>query len=146
VKSKKKLIIILAALLLVVGGGGGGYFFVLAPKPANASKKVVPKINGTLFTLNPEFVVNLAGNHFGKVTVALLLKEPPVLDPSAQDPTLLQDAAIRATITDALTGLPTADLVDRPKRDHLLAELLKDLDRSTDTPVARVLFTDVVVQ
>jgi flagellar protein FliL len=146
VKSKKKLIIILAAVLLLGGGGGGAYFFVLAPKPAKAAKKVVPKIDGTLFTLSPEFVVNLASGHFGKVTVALLLKTPPVLDPSATDPTLMQDAAIRATITDALTGLPTSDLVTRKDREQLEGAILKDLQRTTDTDVTRVLFTDVVVQ
>jgi flagellar protein FliL len=146
VKGKKKLLIILAAALLIGGGGGGGYFFVLAPKPAKASKKDVPKINGTLFTLQPDFVVNLAGGHYGKVTVALLLEQPPVLDPTASDPTLIQDAAIRSTITDALTGLPTSKLVNRPARDHLLTALDKDLNRATDTKVARVLFTDVVVQ
>jgi flagellar protein FliL len=143
---RKKLIIILAAVLLVGGGAGGGYFFVLAPKPAKAAKKDVPKINGTLFTLQPDFVVNLANGHFGKVTVALLLTDPPVLDPSATDPTLIQDAAIRSTLTDALTGLPMNELVNRQLRDKLLVALRKDLNKATDTKVARVLFTDVVVQ
>ncbi len=142
---KKKLIIIVA-VLLVLGGAGGAYFFVLAPKPASAARKDQPKIVGTLFTLSPDFVVNLAGGHFGKVTVAVLLEHPPVLDPNAADPTLIQDAVIRATITDALTGLPITDLVDQAKRTALLTRLLKDLNKASDTAITRVYFTDVVVQ
>jgi flagellar FliL protein len=143
---KKKLIIVVA-VLLVLGGGAGAYFFVLAPKPASAAKKKdQPKIVGSLFTLTPDFVVNLAGGHFGKLTVALLLKEPPVLDATATDPTLVQGAVIRATITDALTGLPITDLVDNHKRTALMNTLLKDLNASTDTVVTRVYVTDVVVQ
>jgi flagellar basal body-associated protein FliL len=140
---KKKLIAVVAVLLLA-GVGGAAYMFVLSPKPAKAAKK--PHIVGTLFTLSPEFVVNLAGNHFAKVTVALLLEQPPVLDPNVTDPTLVQDAAIRATITDELTGLPTDDLVIESARHALEGRILKDLGQTTDTEVSRVLFTDVVVQ
>ena len=143
--TKKKLIIVFAVLLLA-GLGGGAYMFVLSPKPAKAAKQDVPKIQGTLFTLQPEFVVNLASGHFGKVTVALLLKDPPVLDANASVPTLVQDAAIRATITDDLTGLPLNDLVDQSARHRMERRILKDLGQTTDTKVTRVLFTDVVVQ
>ena len=67
---KGKLKIILPVLLLLAGGGGGAYFFILAPKPAKAAP---PKVAGELFDLSPEFVVNLSGGHYGKVSVAFLM-------------------------------------------------------------------------
>ena len=144
---KKKLIIVLPVLLVLIGGGAAAYFFVLAPSPAKAAKKKdLPKITGTLFQLQPEFVVNLAGDHFGKVSIGLLLAKPPVLDTTAENPTLAQDPAVRAAITDDLSGLQMNRLVAKASRHALEAEILKDLQKTTDIDVTRVMFTDVVVQ
>ena len=75
-------------------------------------------MNGSLFALAPEFVVNLTDGHYGKVTVALLLaqaadgrgaqRRPPTV------PTLVEDPVIRATITNDLTGIPSSTLIERP--------------------------------
>jgi flagellar protein FliL len=141
---KGKLKIILPVLLVLVAGGGGAYFFLLAPKPAKA---VQPKITGTLFYLQPEFVVNLSGGHYGKVTVALLMTSGvPAAPASGGTPTLTEDAAVRAIVTNDLTGLPTSTLIDRGARNAVEQKILKDLQTKTDVKVTQVLFTDVVVQ
>jgi flagellar protein FliL len=141
---KGKLKIILPVLLLLLVGGGGAYFFVLAPKPAKAAPA---KITGTLFPLSPEFVVNLSGGHYGKVTVALLLTAgAPAVPASGGAATLTEDAAVRAIITNDLTGLPDSAIIDRAQRATLEKKILTDLQSSTDVKVSQVLFTDVVVQ
>lgn len=144
---KKKMKFILPALLVLAAAGGGVYQFVLAA-PAKA-RVVKPKVDGSLFALAPEFVVNLTGNHYGKVTAALLLKTAPTaaqLNPVAATPTLTEDPVIRATITNDLTGISTNQLIVRSQRDKLRAEILHDLQHATDVEVTDVLFTDVVVQ
>jgi flagellar basal body-associated protein FliL len=147
---KSKLKIILPVLILLLVAGGGAYKFVLA-KPSKAAAAPKPKVDGDLFALTPEFVVNLTDNHYGKVTVALLLKAAPTpaeLAPPASDGSekLLQDAIIRATITDDLTGVPSTELINRVQRDKLRTQMLTDLTKATDVEVTGVLFTDVVVQ
>jgi flagellar basal body-associated protein FliL len=145
---KKKLKFILPVILLLAVGGGAAYYFVLAP-PAKASKKVKPKVNGSLFALAPEFVVNLTDGHYGKVTAALLLAQAPTaaeLNPSATVPTLTEDPVIRATITNDLTGIPSSTLIERRPRQRLLAQILHDLHHATDEQIKAVMFTDVVVQ
>jgi flagellar protein FliL len=142
---KGKLKIILPVLLLLVVGGGGAYFFLLAPKPAKAAPA---KITGTLFPLSPEFVVNLADGHYGKVTVALLMTAGVPASPAGTGATatLTEDAAVRAVVTNDLTGLPDNALIDRAQRMAIEKKILTDLQSSTDVKVTQVLFTDVVVQ
>jgi flagellar protein FliL len=141
---KGKLKIILPVLLVLAAGGGGAYFFLLAPKPAKAAP---PKITGTLFDLSPEFVVNLSGGHYGKVSVAFLMASGvPAAPASGGAATLPEDAAVRAIITNDLTGLPNSTLIDRSARNAVEQKILKDLQTKTDVKVTQVLFTDVVVQ
>ncbi len=141
---KGKLKIILPVVLVLLAGGGGAYFFLLAPKPAKAAPA---KITGTLFPLSPEFVVNLSDGHYGKVTVALLMTAGvPAVPASGGAATLTEDAAVRAIITNDLTGLPDSALIDRAQRMSLEKKILTDLQSSTDVKVTQVLFTDVVVQ
>jgi flagellar FliL protein len=141
VKSKLKFIL---PVILLLAGGGGAYFFVLAPKPAKAAP---PKVAGTLFPLSPEFVVNLDGSHYGKVSIALLLSAgAPAASADGAAATLPEDAAVRAIVTNDLTGLPSSTLIDRPKRNTIEKKILTDLQKKTDVKVTEVLFTDVVVQ
>jgi flagellar basal body-associated protein FliL len=145
VKGKLKLII--PIVLLAAVAGGAVYKFVLA-KPAKAAV-VKPKVDGSLFALSPEFVVNLSDNHYGKVTVALLLKQSPTpseLSVTATTPTLTEDPMIRSVITNDLTGATTGDLIGRAQRNALRMKILHDLEAATDIGVKGVLFTDVVVQ
>lgn len=145
---KSKLKFIIPVILLLAIGGGAAYWFVLAP-PAKAVKAPKPKVNGSLFALSPEFVVNLTDGHYGKVTVALLLAAAPTakdLNATATVPTLVEDPVIRATITNDLTGIPSGTLIERRPRQKLLLEILHDLHHATDEQIKAVMFTDVVVQ
>jgi flagellar FliL protein len=139
-KGKLKFIIPVPILLIVAAAAA--YMLVLAPKPAKAKP---PKVDGTLFTLTNDFVINLSGGHYAKLGVALLLSSPP---PASADgtTTLPQEAAVRATITNDLTGVTPTKLINRSSRAALLTELLADLKHSTDEPITKVLITDLAVQ
>ena len=65
VKGRKKLILIAIGALLVAGLA---YKMVLAPK---SESKV--KVDGTVYVMPKEFLLNLAGGRYAKVTVALVL-------------------------------------------------------------------------
>jgi flagellar basal body-associated protein FliL len=136
---KKKLIIALPVLLLLVGGFMAKKI-LLAPKPGPK-----PKIEGGLVTLAPEFLVNLSDGHYGKLTVALLVSPAPAPDAGGETK-LPQDAAIRANVTDALTGLDSNDLISRVRRHALQKTLLRSIKKTTDEPVKNVMFTDIAVQ
>jgi flagellar basal body-associated protein FliL len=140
-KKKLKFIVPIPILLVVVAAA---YMFLLAPKKALAKP---PKVDGTLVQLAPEFIINLAGGHYGKLTVAVLLSTPPVGGASASAPVVLpEDSVIRSVITDQLTGRDPAELTSRFSRHDLLARLLKTLKASTDEPITKVLITDLAVQ
>jgi flagellar basal body-associated protein FliL len=141
VKSKLKFILPIPILLVVLGAA---YMFFLAPKPAQAKP---PKVDGTLFPLSGDFVVNLAGGHYGKLSVALLLSSaPPVTSGANGGATLPEDSAVRAVITDELTNLDPSQLTERTARHDVLARLLKQLRARTDEPITKVLITDLAVQ
>jgi flagellar basal body-associated protein FliL len=138
----KKILIPLVVLLL---GGGVGYKMFLAPKPA----PVVKKVEGTLVPLADPFTVNLAGGHYGRVSVSLLVDPsavPVAAEGAAEAPTLEQNDLVRSIITDTLTGIDQSKLIDRGARHTLLTQLVKDLKKSTDEPVKEVLITDLAVQ
>ena len=65
-KSKLKFIIPVVVLLVL----GGVYKFVLAAPPAKAKP---PKVDGQVYILPKEFVVNLADGQYAKFNVALVL-------------------------------------------------------------------------
>jgi flagellar basal body-associated protein FliL len=146
---KKMLPIVLIALL----AGAGGYKFVLA-KPKHKEPK--PKVEGTVYILGKEFLVNLADGRFAKLTVAL------VLDPkdksaaaeggehAAKPPegfgTMAQEAVVRDIITDDLTDAKDKDLVSRKGREAMKKEILKSIHEHTDVKADDILFTDVTVQ
>src|SRR5262249_57597992 len=64
---KSKLKFIVPILLVAVGGV---YKFVLA-KPATAAPK--PKVDGQVYVLPKEFLINLNGGRFAKLSVGLVL-------------------------------------------------------------------------
>jgi flagellar FliL protein len=140
-------IIVLAVVL------AGAYKFVIA-KPAPAKAK--PKIEGTVYVLGKEFLVNLADNRFAKLTVALVLDEKDKSVPAAGGEggstapegfgAMTEEAAVRDIITNDLTDAKDADLITGKGRKALKAEILKDLSKHTDVRVDDVLFTDVTVQ
>ncbi len=137
-KAKLKFIIPIPIVLVVLAAA---YMFLLAPKKAPAKP---PKVDGTLVPLAGDFVINLAGGHYGKLSVAVLMSSPPPVTTGAA--TLPEDAAVRAVITDELTNLDPAELTDRASRHDLLAHLVQALKQRTDEPITKVLFTDLAVQ
>src|SRR5690348_11124296 len=96
---KSKIKIILPVLLLVLVGL---YMFVLKGTPVEAKKKV----DGAVYVLPKEFIVNLKDNRFAKLTVALVLPELPVAaegEGGATPPEgfglLEEEAAVRDIVT-----------------------------------------------
>ncbi len=138
-KKKLKFIAPVPILLIVLFAA---YTMVLKPKPATAK----PKIEGTLVPLATPFIVNLAGSRFGKLSVSLLLDEAPGKSETGLPVTLPEDSALRAIITDELTGVPPTQLINRKWRANLLERILKRMQKTTDEPVTRVLITDLAVQ
>ena len=147
----KKLLII---VVLLLAGAGGAYKFVLA-KPKEAEAK--PKVEGSVYVLGKEFLVNLSEGRFAKLTVALVLhpddhstaaagghgaapKPPEGYGPMAQE------ALIRAIVTDQITNAEPDELIDRNGREHLQEKILKHIHKHSDVHADEVLFTDVTVQ
>jgi flagellar FliL protein len=143
VKGKLKFIIPLVVLIVL----GGAYKFVLA-KPTE--KK--PKVEGAVYVLPKEFLINLSDKHFAKLSVALVLPEEALAGghegatPPEGYGSLEQEAVIRAVITDTVTDADSKDLTMRKKRRKLREEILKEIHAETDVEAEDVLFTDVAVQ
>jgi flagellar FliL protein len=150
-KLMNKKILIPVVLLLVLGGA---YKFVLAKPKAEAKP---PKIEGTVYVLGKEFLLNLADGRFVKMSVAL------VLDPKDHStapggghgaaPTppegygaMAQEGVVRAIITDEITNARDEDLITRKGRSALQREILEKIHHDTDVHADEVLFTDVTVQ
>jgi flagellar basal body-associated protein FliL len=143
-KGKKKFIVPLVVLILL----GGVYKTVLAKPPA----KEKAKIDGTVYVLPKEFLLNMADGKYAKLSVALILNKSEVLPATegassdAQYGSLEQEPAVRDVITNVVTDAPSTDLIDRTKREALKTEILKQIRKDTDVKVNKVLFTDVAVQ
>jgi flagellar FliL protein len=142
VKGKLKIILPLALLLVL----GGLYKVVLAKPPTGHHK-----VDGQVYVLPKEFLLNLAGNHFVKLNVGLVLAEGEVPSSSTTPPPdgfgpLPQEAVVRDVITDTITDADPSQLVSRKGRNALKAKVLKGLRARTDVKVKDVLFTDVAVQ
>ena len=146
-----KLKIIIPVVLLLVAGAA--YKFVLA-KPAAEAK---PKIEGTVYVLPKEFLVNLTEGRFAKLGVGIVLSpddeslaagghgEAAVKPPEGFGP-LPQEAVIRDIVTDTLTDRDSGDLINREGRERLKKKILRTIKKHTDVHVEDVLFTDVAVQ
>jgi flagellar basal body-associated protein FliL len=146
---KKRLKIIVPLALLIVLGGL--YKVVLAKPPAETKAKV----NGSVYVLPKEFLINLSDGHFAKLDVALVLskKAADEMASAKSEGTppdgfgkLEQEAVVRSVITDEVTDVPNKELVDRKGRKALRKKVLKALHQETDVEINDVLFTDVAVQ
>src|SRR6201999_431581 len=107
-KGRLKWIGIAIGVLVVAGLA---YKMVLAPK--SESKE---KVEGTVYVMPKEFLLNLAGGRYAKMTVALVLAPgqsttggSEALPPEGFG-TLEQEPLVRQVVTDTLTGVPAADL------------------------------------
>ena len=150
----KKIVPVIALLVIL----GGAYKFVLA-KPAEAEKPAPkPKVHGTVYMLQKEFLVNLADGRFAKLQVGLILAHDDISTvaaagghgPAPKPPegygAMLQEGVVRDVITDTLTDATDKDLIEKKGREHLKEEILKDIKKHTDVKVEHVIFSDVTVQ
>ena len=148
----KKIVPVIALLAVL----GGVYKFVLA-KPAEASKESKPKVHGSVYMLEKEFLVNLADGRFAKLQVGLILAHDDTSTAAAGGhgaaPTppegygaMLQEGVVRDVITDTLTDATDKELIEKRGREHLKEEILKDIKKHTDVKVEHVIFSDLTVQ
>lgn len=147
---KSKLKIILPVLLIAVGGV---YKFVLA-KPAPVPK---PKVEGEVYVLPKDFLVNLSDGKFAKLGVGLVFEHGFTAAPAAgghgaaaEPPegygALPQEAVVRDIITDVVTDESAGDLTSREGREKIKVKILKRLKAQTDVKAHEVLLTDIAVQ
>lgn len=143
-KGRKKLIVIAIGVLVVAGLA---YKMVLAPKSESRVK-----VEGTVYVMPKEFLLNLAGGRYAKVTVALVLAPGQSTggEGAAAPPegfgTLEQEPLVRQIVTDNLTGVPATTLTSRRQRHDIQARIRKEVDKTTDVKVKGIVFTDLVVQ
>lgn len=147
----KNIKVLIPVLLIVVGGV---YKFVLAPKTPVPK----PKIEGSVYVMPKDFLINLAGGKFAKLNAALVLKEGyleeaikaagggEAVTPPDGYGTLPQEAAVRSIITDSLTGINANRLIKEKSRLKLQELVLKRLHKETDVEAEDVMFTDLAVQ
>jgi flagellar FliL protein len=145
---KKKLKFILPIVLLLLVGASYKFAF------AKSTSGPPPKVDGVVYVMPKEFLVNLADGRFAKVSVALLLDHTQIVGaagaeggapPEGFGP-LEQEAVVRDIVTNELTGDRASDLIRRKGRDALKARILRAIKRQTDVKAKEVLFTDVAVQ
>ena len=105
--------------------------------------------------LPKEFLINLSGGRFAKLSVGLVLDHTQSIvaeggHEAAKPPegfgTLPQEAVIRDLVTDKLTDDTAETLVSEKGREKLKSQLLVSIKKKTDVKVKEVLFTDVAVQ
>jgi len=145
----KKLVPVIALLAVL----GGVYKFVLA-KPATAKPK--PHVEGIVYPLQKEFLVNLAEGRFAKLTVGLVLAHDDVAHlpagghEAAAPPEgygdMAQEGIVRSLITSALTDKPADDLTSEKGREELQKEIVKSIKKKTDVKIEEVFFSDLTVQ
>jgi len=148
---KSKLKFIIPILVLVVAGAA--YKFVLA-KPAEAEPK---KIEGEVYVLPSEFVLNLADGKYAKLKVGLIMDvgahttaeaggHGAATEPPEGYGTLPQEAVVRDIVTDAVTEVGGQELTSTKGRAKLKKQILERIHKETDVHADEVLFTDVTVQ
>jgi flagellar FliL protein len=148
----KNIKILIPVLLLVAGGV---YKFVLAPKPVEPK----PKIEGAVYVMPKDFLINLKGGRFAKLNAALVLKAGYLEEAIAASGggkeatappdgygTLPQEAAVRGIITDTITDMPASRLTREKARVKVQAEVLKRIHKETDVEAEDFIITDLAVQ
>jgi flagellar basal body-associated protein FliL len=145
----KKLVPVIALLAVL----GGVYKFVLA-KPSAAAPK--PHVEGTVYMLQKEFLINLADGRFAKMQIGLVLAHDDTstvaaggheaATPPEGYGAMAQEGIVRDLITAELTDATDKDLIGEAGRDKLKEKILKSLKKYTDVKVEHVLFSDLTVQ
>jgi len=149
---KRKLLLVAPVVVLLVVGVGV-YKFVLAGPDKPEPK---PKVDGEVYILPKEFLLNLADDRFAKLNVALVLHHGTLAaagggghgapsPPEGFGP-LPQEAVVRDVVTDTITNATAHELIERPGRQRLKREIRESIEKKTDVKVEKVLITDVAVQ
>ena len=144
-KGKLKFVIPLAVLMML----GLAYKVVLAKPPEEKHK-----LDGMVYVLPKEFLINLSDGRYAKLSVALVLPHDAIAaagghgasTPPEGYGALEQEGAVRAVITDIVTDHKAGDLTARKRRENLREEILKEIKAHTDVKAHEVLFTDLAVQ
>jgi hypothetical protein len=116
----RPLIAALAAAVLLAGCGGSA-----AREPS-------------VYVLHDDVVVDLAGGGYATVTVGLQVQ-------SGTDTAESQTGVVREIVTNDLTGIDRADLLDHERRDFLKLKLARDIRSHTDIELDAVLLTDLTM-
>jgi flagellar basal body-associated protein FliL len=143
---------ILIPLLVVVIAGLAAKFVLAKPAPEPHHK-----IDGVVYVLPKEFLVNLSDGRYAKVNVALVLDRSQPTAPAGGGEgggtpppdgfgTLEQEAAVRDVVTDVLTGQSGDELIAARGREQVKAEILRGIRTRTDVRVNEILLPDVAVQ
>jgi flagellar basal body-associated protein FliL len=116
-----------------------------------------PKVEGSVYVLPKEFLVNIADGRYAMLSVGLILD---IHDTSvaaggghgggAAPPegygAMAQEAVVRDLITDALTSASDRQLIAREGRERLKKRILAKIRQKTDVSAEEVLFMDLTVQ
>jgi flagellar basal body-associated protein FliL len=144
-KSKLKFII---PIVLILVGGVYKFAFAKAPPVPKA------KVNGSVYIMQKDFLLNLADGKFAKLDVALVFAKGyalPVADAAAAAPptgygALPEEPVVRAIVTDVVTDSTSKDLLTRKGRRALITHIMHRIANQTDVKLSGLLFTDVTVQ
>jgi flagellar basal body-associated protein FliL len=145
----KKIVPVIALLAVL----GGVYKFVIA-KPAKAAPK--PHVEGSVYMLQKEFLINLADGRFAKMQIGLVLAHDDTstvaagghetASPPEGYGTMAQEGIVRDQITAELTDATDKELIEETGREKLKEKILKSLKKYTDVKVEHILFSDLTVQ
>ena len=147
---RSKLKFILPLLMLAALGVG----FKLALAPAETKPRA--KVEGDVYVLPREFLVNLRADRYARLTVALVLEHqepaeekkeegaPP--EPPEGFGTLPQEALVRSIVTDTLAGEDARRILKTSGRSALEKRMLARVRKTTDVDASAVRITDVAVQ
>jgi flagellar basal body-associated protein FliL len=142
----KKIIIPLALVILGLGAAH------TMAKPHKATKD---KIQGTIYVMPKDFLLNLSDGHFVKLTVGLILSPgqsdgapagASAATTSESAGTLPEEAVIRDIVTNLITNENGSSLVSDQGRLRVKREILQAIKQKTDVKVEAVLLPDLTVQ
>jgi flagellar basal body-associated protein FliL len=146
---KRKKILIPLLVVLVAGVAAKFVLAKPAPRPHH-------KVDGIVYVLPREFLLNLSDGRYAKLNVALVLDhtQPTAAaaghGAAAAPPegfgTLEQEAVVRDVVTDVVTGTSGDELVSASGRRAVKEEILRELRAHSDVRVHEVLLPDVAVQ
>jgi hypothetical protein len=115
--------LILASAALLLAGSGG------------ARSTARPQTHSTVYVLDDDVVVDLAGGGYASITIGLEVE-------SGTDTAEAQTATIREVVSNDLTGIERDDLLLGERRESLKVKLARDIRRRTDIRLDGVLLTD----